>query len=989
MMEKEKNNGFDRRTFLKISSLGAAATAAGCSSEPANKLIPYLIPPESLVPGVSLWYKSTCRECPAGCGLLVRTREGRTLKVEGNPDHPVNRGKLCIRGQAGVQGLYNPDRIQQPLRRDEHGNFIPATWVEAEALLGNMISYLRYQKQNDQIALWSHRVTGSLDKLFAAFFSALGSKQYQIYEPFAYEAMRSANEVTFGSTEIARFDIASAKVLISFGADFLETWISNTGLAGDFASFRKLKDGAMGKFIHIESRQSLTASSADEWIAPAPGMELFIALAVVHEILKSNLASGVSSAEAQRIASAVTKFDAHTVSGLTDVPADKISSLAHAFASAKPGLALGGGMAAQGSNATATQVAVNLLNYVCGNVGRTVRFGEGTNFDSVATMKDIVAAIDRMNGGMVQLVFFHHANPVYSLPPSAKFSDALLKVPFKVSFSSFFDETAAQCDLVLPDLTPLERWEDYSPRAGVYGIAQPTMQSLLQAKAASDVFLSLSKRVGDDIAKRFPQKSFREFMEENWKSIHKESGAKEDFAEWFRSAVENGGVWLKESTKPVKLNERALNTAFEQARFEGAGDFHLVAYPSLHFFDGRGANRPWLQETPDPLTKIVWDSWLEIHPDVAQRLGIQESYLIRVSSPHGMLQAAAHITKSIRPDTVALPVGQGHKEFGRYAKNRGVNVFDLLTARTEAISGARLWASTKVAIEKLAVNRPLVSTQGNDTQAGREFALALPLTAASKLYEEATPNTNHEEELHMYATHEHPEHRWGMAIDLNSCIGCNACVAACYAENNVAIVGKEQVQRGRHMAWIRIERYFDSEPQNHDVRFLPMLCQQCDNAPCESVCPVYATYHNKDGLNAQIYNRCVGTRYCSNNCPYHVRRFNFFDYEWPYPLTMQLNPDLTVRTKGVMEKCTFCIQRIRTAKDMAKDEHRKVRDGEVIPACGQTCPTEAIVFGDLKDPNSRVSKMSQDPRRYHVLGELNTKSAITYLKKIGNKETTA
>lgn len=987
MSEKEKTNGLDRRTFLKMATVGTVATATGCSSESTHKLIPYLIPPESLVPGVPLWYRSTCRECPSGCGLLVRTREGRTLKVEGNPDHPVNQGKLCIRGQASVQGLYNPDRIQQPLRRDEHGKFVPTTWEEAETLLGNLISYLRYQKQNDQIALWSHRITGSLDKLFSKFFNALGSNQYQIYEPLAYEALRTANGMTFGTTEIPRVDIASAKVLVSFGADFLETWVSNTRFAADFSSFRKLKEGAMGKFIHIEPRQSLTASNADEWIAPKPGTEIFVALGMIHEILKSNLASNLSAVEAARIAPAVAKFDARTVNGLTDVPAEKIVSLAKTFASAKPGLALGGGVAVQGSNATATQVAVNLLNYLCGNIGRTIRFGEGTRFDNVVSMKDIAATIDRMNRRQVQLMFFHHVNPLHSLPASAQFADALLKVPFKVSFSSFFDETAAKCDLILPDPTPLERWEDYSPRAGIHGIAQPTMQSMFQPKATSDVFLSIAKRAGDDMAKRFPQKTFREYLEENWKTLHTEMGVKEDFATWFRSAVENGGVWRRENAKPVKLNERALSLFFDSPKFEGTGEFYLVAYPSLHFYDGRGTNRPWLQETPDPLTKIVWDSWLEIHPDTAKRLEIQESDLIRVTSPKGTLQVPAHLTKSIRPDTLAIPLGQGHKEYGRYAKDRGVNVLDLLSAESEVISGGRLWASTKVTIEKLALNRPLVRTQGSDTQAGRDLAQALPLAAALKIYEEAKPEaSNAEEDLHMYATHEHPEHRWGMAIDLNACIGCNACVAACYAENNVAIVGKEQVQRGRHMAWIRIERYVEPEPQSHDVRFLPMLCQQCDNAPCESVCPVYATYHNNEGLNAQIYNRCVGTRYCSNNCPYHVRRFNWFDYEWSYPLTMQLNPDLTVRTKGVMEKCTFCVQRIRTAKDTARDEHRKVSDGEVVPACGQTCPTEAIVFGDLKDPHSRVSKMSQDPRRYHVLGELNTKSAITYLKKIKNEE---
>jgi molybdopterin-containing oxidoreductase family iron-sulfur binding subunit len=987
MSEQEKTDGFNRRTFLRIAAMGTAATATGCSSPSANKLIPYLVPPESLVPGVPLWYKSTCRECPAGCGVLVRTREGRTLKVEGNPAHPVNQGKLCIRGQASLQGLYNPDRLQQPLRRDEHGKLVAATWEEAEVLLANLLSYLRYQKQSEQMVIWSHRITGSLDKLFSEFSSAFGSKQYKIYEPYAYEPLRAANTLTFGTSEIPRFDIASAKMLISFGADFLETWVSNTSLAGDFAAFRKLKDGAVGRFIHVEARQSLTASNADEWLAPRPGTEGYLALAMVYEILKSNAATGLTAAEASRIRSVVAKFDSKTVSAATGIPAERIAALAKEFSSAKPGLALGGGVAVQGSNSTATHQAVNLLNYVCGNIGRTVLFGQGTSLDNVATIRDIGTTVDRMNQEQVQLMIFHHVNPVHTLPAGMKFEEALRKVPFRVAFTGVLDETALQCDLVLPDLNPLERWEDYSPRAGVHSIVQPTMQSLFQAKATPDFLLGVARRVGGDIAKRFPQATFHEYLEQNWKTIHKESGTQESFPDWFRTAIEQGGVWREVPAKPVRLNDRAWGLSLDEPTYEGTGEYFLLAYPSLHFYDGRGANRPWLQETPDPTTKLVWDSWLEIHPETAKRLAVQESDLLKVTSPYGTLQVSAHLTKAIRPDTLAIPIGQGHHSFGRYGTNHGVNVLELLSPHAEAASGGRMWASTKVSVEKLAANRPLVSTQGSDTQGNRELARALPLTAAIELYEEAEkgPGKNSEEELHMYATHEHPDHRWGMAIDLNACIGCNACVGACYAENNVAVVGKEQVQKGRHMAWIRIDRFVEPESQDQEVRFLPMLCQQCDNAPCESVCPVYATYHNQEGLNAQIYNRCVGTRYCSNNCPYHVRRFNWFEYDFPYPLNMQLNPDISVRSKGVMEKCTFCVQRIRAAKDVAKDQHRPVRDGEVVPACAQTCPTEAIVFGDLKDPNSRVSKMAQDPRGYQVLGELNTKPAITYLKKIENK----
>jgi molybdopterin-containing oxidoreductase family iron-sulfur binding subunit len=733
----------------------------------------------------------------------------------------------------------------------------------------------------------------------------------------------------------------------------------------------------------------MTAAAADEWIAPRPGTEGHLALALIHEILRSNLAADLPAQESDRIRALVAGFDPQSVSRLTDVPAERVVALAEMFALARPGLAVGGGVAVLGSNATATIAAVNLLNYVCGNINRTVHFGGGADLQKLATMKEIAATVELMRSAEIPLMFFYHTNPVHSLPAGSAFADALLKVAFKVSFSSCLDETAVLCDLILPDTTPLERWEDYSPRAGIHGIVQPAMEPLPQVKATPDFLLSVAKRLGGDAARSFPQKSFREYMEQQWREVHREFQAPEEFAQWFRTAVENGGVWRQE-TRRTQVSLGSLDLSLDPPRFSGTGGFHLLAYPSLHLFDGRAANRPWLQETPDPVTGLVWDSWMEIHPEAASRLAIQEGDLIRLTSPHGQLQVPAHITRSIRRDTVAIPIGQGHREYGRYAKERGVNVLELLSPEIEVISGGRQWAATRVALEKLAANRPLVSTRGHPTQEGRELARTVTLSEARRIPDAREPVPSPgagpgsaDEEFSLYPSHEHPQHRWGMAIDLNVCIGCNACIAACYAENNVAVVGKEQVRRGRHMAWIRIDRFEDAG--SSEVRYLPVLCQHCDNGPCESVCPVYATYHNNEGLNAQIYNRCVGTRYCSNNCPYHVRRFNWYDYEWPYPMTVQLNPDITVRSKGVMEKCTFCVQRIRTAKDVAKDEGRKVRDGEVDPACAQTCPTEAIVFGDLKDPGSRVSQLARDARGYHVLGRLNTRPAITYLKKIENK----
>jgi molybdopterin-containing oxidoreductase family iron-sulfur binding subunit len=472
----------------------------------------------------------------------------------------------------------------------------------------------------------------------------------------------------------------------------------------------------------------------------------------------------------------------------------------------------------------------------------------------------------------------------------------------------------------------------------------------------------------------------------------------------------------------------------------GAGDLALIVYPSGALYDGRGANKAWLQELPDPTTKLVWDSWVEMHPETAARIGVKNGDPVKVTTEAGSLEVAAYLYPGIRRDAIAIPLGQGHTAYGRYATNRGVNPLVLLPPAQDAASGAVAYLSTRAKIEKGTARVNWATTQHEKTQADRGYAQIIPVAAllgGAAAHAEAgahaelephlgTPSMTRPgtatEPLARPQGEEPPAHsvspfvpentvrgprrepiktgmydpkhgrrRWAMAIDLNACTGCASCVVACHAENNVPMVGPELIKRGREMHWLRIERFEESIGGGpNDVRFVPMMCQQCSDAPCEVVCPVYATYHNPEGLNAQIYNRCVGTRYCSNNCPYKVRSFNFFDYSapekatfaFPEPLNWQLNPDVTVRSKGVMEKCTFCVQRILEGRGNAQDEDRPLRDGEVVTACQQTCPTRAIVFGDLLDPNSAVAKASQDGRRYWVLEELNTKPAITYRKKI-------
>jgi len=503
------------------------------------------------------------------------------------------------------------------------------------------------------------------------------------------------------------------------------------------------------------------------------------------------------------------------------------------------------------------------------------------------------------------------------------------------------------------------------------------MDPVFNTKSIGDVILSISKKI-EGLESQFSSNTFYDYLRDSWRGIQTRLAPDKDFEAFWTDKVERGGIYREIAPIQVRLSQEVSTVSFSEPKFEGEGAIYFMAYPSYRYYDGRGANKPWLQELPDAITTAVWDTWVEINPETARKIGVREGDFLSIESPYGNITTQAYIYKGIRPDTIAVPIGLGHKSYGRYAQNRGVNPIEILPVLTDEASGGFAWLSTKVNVSKTGKREQLVKTQDSTSQEGRGIAQAITLKEL-----ESGVHEQHElgEKFDMYPPQKYIKHRWGMSIDLSKCIGCGACVTACYAENNIPVVGKGQVAKRREMSWIRIERFYH-EDNGFDIRFIPMLCQHCGNAPCEPVCPVYATYHNHEGLNAMIYNRCVGTRYCSNNCTYKVRRFNWFTYNWPEPLNWQLNPDVSVRTKGVMEKCTFCVQRIRFGEDRARDEGRNVRDGEIIPACAQACPTKVIVFGDLKDGESTVSHLAKDERGYRVLQEVNTQPAITYLKKV-------
>ena len=998
-MDETTGTAMDRRRFLTVLGVTGAGTAAlsGCSTDRVQKLVPYLVQSEDQVPGVPTIYASTCTECAAGCGLHVKTREARAIKLEGNPAHPVNAGKLCARGQAGLQSLYNPNRVRGPMRRLPDGTTAALPWADAVAEVAAKVG-----AADGKVAVITGAGRGSFTDLLTASMAGMGGRVVR-YQPFDHEPMRAANRQVFGVDGLPAHDFASARFIVSFGADFLETWLAPVENQRGFATAHGYRDGQMARHVALSPRMSLTGMNADEWFAIVPGSEASIALAMAQVILAERTTAPADAVALRGMLSAYTPDAVAQQSGLT---VEQIQLLAREFATATPSLAVAGGIGSQHPGADALCAAVNILNYVAGNVGRTVRFG--ADLDSGDGYAALAALQRDMEAGQVAVLVVHDANPVYALPKASGFAAAMAKVPYKVAITTVANETAALCDVVLAESHGLERWDDLRPRAGVRSLLQPVMMPVYDTLPAGDILLQVAKAGG---AVALQAASWEAYVKEQWQAFAKQRGAANPSAFWV-SALANGGVFdAAPAAAAVRLAPGAAQVSGKAPGIAGEGEFLFAPAPTSMLYDGRGTDKPWLLENPDPVTKVTWQSWVELHPETARELDIREGEIVRLVSAAGSLEAPAFLYPGIRRDVVSAPLGYGHTSFGEYATGRGANALDLLPAPGDA--GFVAYLSTRVSLEKTRRYQKVAKTSGNDRQLGRGVAEAMSLAAARK---GLTPEEAHHEEAggapheintpreleaiagfaaaqKVAATKgnyvgEHPQ--WGMTIDLSRCTGCSACVTACYAENNIPTVGEADVLKGREMSWMRIERYYeggeDGEPL--ETRFVPMLCQHCANAPCEPVCPVYAAYHTPDGLNGQVYNRCVGTRYCSNNCPYKVRYFNWYAYNkraFPEPLNLQLNPDVTVRARGVMEKCTFCVQRIRGAQNDARLHDRTLADGDVVTACAQSCPSDAIIFGNKADPASRVAVSAAGPRGYHVFEETNVRPSVTYLAKVLNR----
>lgn len=969
-----------RRTFLKLSSIGTAAFAVGCSAKGEDRLHTMVRANEDMVTGQATLYATACRECPAGCGVLAANREGRVIKLEGNPLHPVNRGALCMRGQAALQGLYHPDRLHRPQLR-EGNDWREISFGQAAALLREKMTAAAGP---GRIAMVTETVGRTQMALFETVLAHYGAGAPLVFEPRAYEALKFAYAQVLGAPMLPVLHMEQADMLLGFGADFLETWLSPVAYARKFKAMHGLQEGRKGFFIEVSPFQSLTGVNADRWIGCRPGGEA----AVIMGLLRMVLAADTGGAAWRRdLAALAADYTPDAVARLTGVPEAALTAVGERLLGAERPLVLGTGAGVWGASAAAAEMAALFLNLALDPALSLIDRGDRYRVEVADRRDTVLNAFEAMADNDTALVLLNNVNPVFALPGGDRLGDLLAHGDrFTVVFGNTMDETAARADLVVPVQNALETWDVYEATSRTMTTLQPTMGRISAAPGLGDLWLNLLP------ADRRPATEYRHLTA---RTVQAAAAADTEAARL--AVLQQGGRFDIEpppadaprvDREAVRLLARYLSRL--PAPTEGPV---LLAAPSLRFLDGRTADHPWMPEIPDPVYQVAWQTVAMVHPRTLSDLGAREGDRITIATEGGKVQMHAYNHPGVHPGGVVVPTGQGHTHMGRYARGRGINPATLLAGGHDPLSGAPDGAAPIVRLAAAGPGKALASVSGSRFQHGRKIAVSVPLDRAdipppkSKYLDmDSFPLTlplpeGYDTKRDFYPPHEHHTYRWAMVVDLDRCVGCSACVAACYAENSVGVVGEEQVIAGREMAWIRIERYQDEQDPTRLI-FLPMLCQHCDNAPCESVCPVYAPHHSVEGLNNQIYNRCIGTRYCGQNCPYKVRRFNWFSWPFPEPLNLQLNPDVTVRSAGVMEKCSFCVQRIKKARTLAKNEKREIRDGEVVPACVQTCPTQALWFGNLMDPESAVRKMVDSPRAYQVMGYLNTKPAVIYLKKV-------
>jgi molybdopterin-containing oxidoreductase family iron-sulfur binding subunit len=934
-------DGASRRNVLKImaASFGLAGLAA--CRRPVERVLPSSHALEDFVPGQAYYYTTVFQHAGEAMGLVVETHDGRPTKIEGNPAHPYSLGACSVHGQASLLGLYDPDRAQQVAKDGNESsweNFNRFVQSDFKPKLG----------QGEGLRFLSGRILSpSYRALKASVLKAYPQAKWVEFDPFAPDNQLEGATIAFGQPLTPHYAFDKANVVVTLDSDFLGVDSGTVRPVKLWTENRHPHEGSqeLNRLYAIESRHSLTGMNADHRLrlrsTEIPGFAAE---------LEAALAGGGASGADKR---------AKWIAALAkDLKANQGKSI----------------VLAGPNQPAALHALVFAINDVLGNIGQTVTFTKPvyeTENSGINALKQLAGEIHR---GQVKQLVVLGGNPAYTAPYDLHFGDAIKKVPVSIFVGSDPNETWQVAKWAVPEAHYLESWGDALSPDGTAAIQQPMIMPLYGGKSQVEVVAALTG---------YTDKSGYDIVANYWK---KQFGKDADHA-WEKALRDGVIADTKEPAVPAKLDSAKVKTAAASFAKQGATGLEVVFYPDYWMYDGSYLNNGWLQELPEPVSKLVWDNAALMSYTTMKRLGLVDGQVINLKRGNFIVEMPALMQPGHADDSVTVILGYGREHCGRVGKGVGYNGYPLRTTGAYNIA-------TDLTLEKTDRRETLVSTQTQDSMEGRR-----PVVEGS--LEELQKNPKFVEELveapapiGLYPQMQWDKgYQWGMAIDLTSCIGCHACTIACQAENNIPIVGKEQVQRGRHMHWIRVDRYYTGSIEDAEVVSQPIPCMQCENAPCENVCPVDATVHSPEGLNDMTYNRCVGTRYCMNNCPYKVRRFNFLN--WHRDMTevekMAFNPDVTVRMRGVMEKCTYCVQRIQEAKIRAKLEgHRQnkppvpIKDGDIQTACQQTCPADAIVFGNINDPNTRVSKLKKNDRDYLLLAELNTRPRTSYLAKIRN-----
>jgi molybdopterin-containing oxidoreductase family iron-sulfur binding subunit len=934
-----------RREFLRIMSASLAlAGLTACTRQPTERIVPYVKAPEDMVPGRPQFFATSLPAHGYAKGVLVESHMGRPTKIEGNELHPASLGATDLFGQAAILELYDPDRSQTVEERGEvrpWGTFLTVAKSASDAHKALKGAGLRLLTET----VTSPTLVAQIEALLAEQPEA----RWHQYEPAGFDAARLGAQLAFGEPTEVHYRLERADVVLSLDADFVGRGAANVRAMRDFASRRKLAAGQkINRLYAIESSPSLTGAMAD------------------HRL-------GVRASEVEGLARALAKGLGLAVEGASDSHADWIAPLVRDLQKHA-----GACVVLVGESQPASVHAVALaINNQLGNIGTTVICTApvaARPTDGIASLKELVAD---MQAGKVDTLVVLGGNPAYNAPVDVPFAAALDKVALRIHHGLYRDETAVLCHWHVPAAHALESWSDLRAFDGSASIAQPLIAPLYEGKSAHEVVAALAGRATSSYD------AVRAYWQAQWPT---------DFEPRWRRALHDGLV--ADSALPAKPVTLTLGDWARARTAAAPGGLELVFRPDPSVDDGRHANSGWLQELPKALTKITWENAVLLSPRTAERLGVSIGASSRGAPADEVelryqgraLRGPAWIVPGHPDDTVTVHLGYGRKRAGRVGDGLGFDAYALRTSDAP-------WFGGGLEVVRTGGRRVVACTQDHWTMEVAQQVEARHLIRRATVEEyERNPHFAAEQaespakDMTLYPAFKYDGHAWGLVVDLNSCSGCNACVVACQSENNIPVVGKQQVTMGREMHWLRVDRYYSGGLDAPDTQHQPVMCMQCENAPCETVCPVAATTHSDEGLNDMVYNRCVGTRYCSNNCPYKVRRFNFFLYQdWDTPsLKLMRNPDVTVRSRGVMEKCTYCVQRINQKRIDAKNEGRPLKDGEIRTACQQVCPAEAIVFGDINDPESRVAQLKRDPRNYGLLEDLNTRPRTTYLASVRN-----